>query len=232
VEQSSPGDPKSSDGKTRAFKKRRTGSPFDAGDCSSPYTKTYIPAPPSIQTTRAAAPTLTAVYASHSLPPSRSTSTNCFIYLPLPPSASELLANIGTYGIPNKIYRDPYYSKEIDAPEKPREYAGLLYYLKGGEGIRVLQDWDCPSFSKAPGNCFDLSPKSISPANIYGWEFASCAPSVTESKKWLMSDAGKVVPNKERSRKRSQVSLLALGNSHALKLSNRSKAQLKSTSTG
>jgi DNA polymerase zeta len=155
---------------------------------------------------------LTAVYASALFPPTPSIGTSRFVYTPLPPSSSELLANIGAYGIPTKVYRDPYYSKKLDASDKPREYAGLLYCLKGGNGIRVLQDWGSPSETfRAPRNYLNISHESIGSANISGWEYASCAPTVRESRRWLKSDAAKIALNSNRMSKRSQASLLAPG---------------------
>jgi len=75
------------------------------------------------------------------LPAAKNLTTKAYVYSPAPPSTSELLISIEQYNIQSKVYRDPHYSKEIDAPEKPKEYAGLLYHLKGGQGPGILEEW-------------------------------------------------------------------------------------------
>lgn len=76
------------------------------------------------------------------------------------------------------MYRDPYYSNEEDAPEHSREYAGLLYTLKGGTGIGVLDDW--VGHEKADGRGVPLDS-----SGIYGWEYAATPPSVQQTRLWL-----------------------------------------------
>ncbi|KAG6376575.1 hypothetical protein JVT61DRAFT_1553 [Boletus reticuloceps] len=60
-----------------------------------------------------------------------------FKYAPPPPSASELLSTLEQFGLPRRIYRDPFYSKKVDVPDGPREYSGLVYRLKG-RGLDAL----------------------------------------------------------------------------------------------
>ncbi|KAF9076289.1 hypothetical protein BDP27DRAFT_1389695 [Rhodocollybia butyracea] len=111
----------------------------------------------------------------------------------LPPSASQLLSTIEDLGLKSRIYRAPYYSDERDAPAGPREYAGLVYNLRGGEGISCLEDWVSSS------NAIDDDPfvNLILPgegkldSDICGWEFAGSPPSAKETRKWLSSQEGK-----------------------------------------
>ncbi|GAW03632.1 DNA polymerase zeta catalytic subunit [Lentinula edodes] len=54
-----------------------------------------------------------------------------YMYSNPPPTTSQLLSTIEDFGLKSRIYRAPYYSNEKDAPLRPREYAGLVYNLKG-----------------------------------------------------------------------------------------------------
>lgn len=67
-----------------------------------------------------------------------SQSARSFEYVHAPPRLTELISTLELYSIPAKIYQVPYYSIESDAPERPREYAGLVYDLRGGVGISYL----------------------------------------------------------------------------------------------
>jgi DNA polymerase zeta len=205
--QETPTKVKLDNGETRTLKRRRTGSSADLTghqSSSSPFASTSLP--PSTQIACAVAPLLTAVYASNSLPLTPSVNTNSFLYTCEPPSAAELLACTSVHGMPDKIYRDPHYSRETDAPERPREYAGLLYHLKGGKGLRVLQDWDGTSdISKRSQEQTNIPFGGIKHADIGGWEYASCPPSFRESRKWLHSDAARAATEQGQKAQRSQV---------------------------
>ncbi|KAH7930979.1 hypothetical protein BV22DRAFT_1053576 [Leucogyrophana mollusca] len=109
----------------------------------------------------------------------------CLVYTIPPPSVSALLGSAEDYGIPSQIYRNPFYSKKSDAPDHPREYAGLLYHLKGGDGLDTLQDWQntwesCPNVKGR-----DIL---ISSYVVGGWEYAGCPPSIREAKRWLRNN--------------------------------------------
>ncbi len=58
---------------------------------------------------------------------------NAFIYAIAPPPASELLSSLESRGLPSKIYQDPHYSRAEDVPERPWEFAGLVYRLRKGD---------------------------------------------------------------------------------------------------
>ncbi|EMD42049.1 hypothetical protein CERSUDRAFT_90650 [Gelatoporia subvermispora B] len=109
-------------------------------------------------------------------------SANSYLYRPLPPSAAELLGSVEDYNLPSKIYRSAYYSKEGDAPERGREYAGLVFHLKGGGGLAMLDPWDeSSSASKANPS----SGTSLGRDGAYGWEYASLPPSARQTRLWL-----------------------------------------------
>jgi hypothetical protein len=125
-------------------------------------------------------------------------------YSVAPPTTSELLGSIENHSAQRKIYRAPYYSKESDVPKRPREYAGLLYQLKGGDALSNLDDWEgsddlgpiTPKHSKAPKLLADEIP---------GWEYAGVPPSVKLVKQWLNSPEGRDSLRHSSKRRRSQV---------------------------
>lgn len=125
----------------------------------------------------------------------RITQSRSFTYSQRPPTTAELLATLDYHGIPNKIYQDPFYSNEEDAPDHPREYAGLVYHLKGGVGIGVLEDW------VGHDRAEPASRSAIKNALIYGWEYAGSPPSVKQTRRWLENN-----PFTEPSRKRKNTS--------------------------
>lgn len=130
------------------------------------------------------------VYLSSSLPRDKLLGAFSYTYAITPPSISDLMASMQDYHLTDRVYRMAYYSKEHDAPEKPREYAGLLYHLKGGEGLNVLEEWDCRTgnnthASKSHVNAKEKNVPRRWPAFSTGWEFASSPPSPREVRRWL-----------------------------------------------
>jgi DNA polymerase zeta len=125
--------------------------------------------------------TLSRASFSRHIPPT-SSPTTAFVFAVPPPCSSELLRTIEMYGIPRRVYRNPYYSKHADAPEHPREYAGLLYHLKGGEGLNTLDQWKSHGSQLHTGrNARRLKGTYFS----WGWEYAALPPSKNQVKKWL-----------------------------------------------
>ncbi|KAG6890396.1 hypothetical protein C0995_008750 [Termitomyces sp. Mi166 len=84
------------------------------------------------------------------------------------------------YRLQAKIYRPPHYSSSLDIPEQPKEYAGLVYHLKGGHGITYLDVWD------GDGDTPDAL--HLSSHGIGGWEYSSSPPSNQEIRQWLVED--------------------------------------------
>lgn len=127
-----------------------------------------------------------AIKPSHVFNTCMATNLNRYVYSLQPPSSHDLLASLEGLGIDNRIYRSPYYSKDSDIPDNPKEYAGLQYHLKGGEGIVSLDEWD-------HAEMLAVFPQTmrLDPAGIGGWEYARHPPSIKEVRKWIVSDEGR-----------------------------------------
>ncbi|KAL4069612.1 hypothetical protein V8B97DRAFT_2024397 [Scleroderma yunnanense] len=131
---------------------------------------------------------------------------NSFVYVSPPPTISELLNTIEDHGLPRKMYRDPFYSKAEDVPYRPREYAGLVYHLKGDVSeLGTLEEWQSKVF--VPLATGDKSPL-ICP---WGWEYLSCPPSRRQIKMWLKDNPPTV------GKRTSQVEWRTQGNLYGLK---------------
>jgi DNA polymerase zeta len=188
-----------SDG-TRPLKRPKRSAIGDRGPHSSdPFLNSSLSS--SDHTSRSSVGGVASVRLSHPFTMNNTLNINGYLYSPPPPSTSDLLASLDDLNIPSKIYRSPYYSKESDAPERSREYAGLLYHLKGGEGLANLDDWD-DGLQKGKAE----SLRAVNPAGVGGWEYASSPPSVKTVKTWLMFDNGKSSSGPKRSNPQSQVS--------------------------
>ena len=116
---------------------------------------------------------------------------NAFVYAIAPPPASELLSNLDSLGLPSKVYQDPHYSKAEDVPERPWEFAGLVYRLKKGDGLSVLEEWE-PSTSQplvkgASAENRNMFEDRFDKTGVGGWEYASAPPSAREVRRWLTS---------------------------------------------
>ncbi|KAK7058956.1 DNA polymerase zeta [Paramarasmius palmivorus] len=129
-------------------------------------------------------------------------SSNGYVYTFPPPSLLHLQKTMPDYVIPDRIYKVPFYSDERDAPLGPREYAGLTFELKGGDGLATLEEWASES-SQSPHDEQWTEPIS---SDVYagGWEFAALPPSVRQVKKWLCSVEG-AYKDSLRSNFRSQI---------------------------
>ncbi|KDQ63750.1 hypothetical protein JAAARDRAFT_53942 [Jaapia argillacea MUCL 33604] len=136
--------------------------------------------------------------------------SNSFAYAVPPPSKSELVSTVDDFGVPSKVYRDPYYSRESDAPDKPREYAGLVYHLKGGSGMAVLEEWEtnAPAFPECGGTATGA---------VCGWEYAGSPPSVREVERWLKLEAENCPRRGVNMRPRSQIEGPTQANPYGIK---------------
>lgn len=107
-----------------------------------------------------------------------------------PPSVQGLVATTDDHGIPNKVYQEVYYSKETDAPDHAKEYAGILFRIHGGTGLSTLEEWDGENKTAIPG----LPKRQKGPlqlpriAGIGGWEYNQCPPSRREIQNWLIEN--------------------------------------------
>ncbi len=127
---------------------------------------------------------------------------NAFVYNIPPPPASELLSSLESRGLPSKLYQDPYYSKAEDVPERPWEFAGLVYRLKKGDGLSVLEEWESASTQESltPTEDRNMFEDRFDRTGVGGWEYASSPPSVREVRKWLKSTAAAQLPKKPQFR--------------------------------
>ncbi|KZT65126.1 hypothetical protein DAEQUDRAFT_677323 [Daedalea quercina L-15889] len=125
---------------------------------------------------------------AHTITLSSNSAIKGYRYALPPPSTTTLLSSVDEYGIPSKIYTSPYYSRASDAPERPREYAGLVFNLKGGTGLSTLEEWT----SSTPDSIGHggTGKRRLDPTGVTGWEYASTPPSVKEVRRWLRSPQG------------------------------------------
>ncbi|KAI0651854.1 hypothetical protein C8Q79DRAFT_935176 [Trametes meyenii] len=127
---------------------------------------------------------------------------NTYVYAFPPPTPSELIESTDQVGIPRKVYRDPYYSKEGDAPERPREYAGLVFHLKGGDGVSTLDEWKNEDANRPATGPL---PRHLNAAGVWGWEYASSPPSARQARKWLEEQGSFTSPQSSRAKNSSQI---------------------------
>jgi DNA polymerase zeta len=117
---------------------------------------------------------------------------NAFVYAIIPPPASELLSSLESRGLPSKIYQDPHYSRANDVPERPWEFAGLVYRLKKGDGLSSLEEWEPSSTTALLAKNASAEDRNVfqdrfDRTGVGGWEYASTPPSVREVRRWLTS---------------------------------------------
>lgn len=113
--------------------------------------------------------------------------SNRYIYHTRPPTRIELRDSMKTLNIPSKLYQAPHYSRDEDIPELPKEFAGLSFHLKGGQGIAHLEDWDTDDvnttdeeFLSDVGTACELNPVGVG-----GWEYAHHPPSTRELRRTM-----------------------------------------------
>lgn len=146
--------------------------------------------------------TARAVQLSKAFDTCKATNTNRYIYSVSPPSVSDLKESFETFGLPSKTYQAPYYSKDIDIPEMAKEYGGLTFRLKGGQGIATLTEWASNDELGQNSTCnleFDT-------AGIGGWEYASHPPSVLEVRRSVAKIDAQSTARRTKSKQQSQAS--------------------------
>ena len=136
---------------------------------------------------------------------------NAFVYNIAPPLASELVSGLESRGLPSKLYQDPYYSKAEDVPERPWEFAGLVYRLKKGDGLSVLEEWEPTSTQESstgtPTEDRNLFEDRFDRTGVGGWEYAGSPPSVREVHRWLTSTARAKLVKKLKARSQASRSV-------------------------
>ena len=121
----------------------------------------------------------------------------------------ELVSTADDHNIPNKVYQEAYYSKEADAPDHAREYAGVLFRIPGGTGLSALEEWvrqdkiPMPGMPKRKKGPLRL-PRVI---GIDGWEYSRCPPSRREIQNWLVENPAPMETGKRKVMWTSQVNL-------------------------
>lgn len=104
---------------------------------------------------------------------------NCYLYREFPPSGTDMIAKIGALKLQAKIYQPPFYSNEADISERSREFAGLVYHLKGGKGTAFLEEF--MPVSESAQSSYNYPRFEVHS----GWEFASFPPSRKVTRQWL-----------------------------------------------
>ncbi|KAF9568379.1 hypothetical protein CPC08DRAFT_402859 [Agrocybe pediades] len=129
--------------------------------------------------------TARAVQLSHAFESCKAINSNQFMYSVTAPTPSYIKGSFEVFGLPSKVYQPPYYSKDNDVPDAPKEYAGLVYRLKGGTGIATLEEWSTPLVS----GLMKASPATfLDSAGVGGWEYAGDPPSVKEVRRFLRKE--------------------------------------------
>lgn len=79
-------------------------------------------------------------------------STPTFIYARPPPSTASLLSTFSdAYGLPARIYQDPFYSNPVDLPNRPVEVAAGYSVIIPGTGLGSLAPWETEADSYLEG---------------------------------------------------------------------------------
>lgn len=181
-------------GDERAHKRLKTSH---EPDDDNPFALASTPSPPTTLP-RYTRPVEYSTLSHADLSSSLKNMFNCYEYSSKPPSTLEVVSSFGDHTLPSKIYQVPYYSDESDAPDHPREYAGLVYHLRGGEGLNTLDDWVTTSNEDSTDiiPCYE---KASGPeSNIWGWQYAGSPPDVKQVRQWLRENAKSAPPDKPR----------------------------------
>ncbi|KAF9526453.1 hypothetical protein CPB83DRAFT_462528 [Crepidotus variabilis] len=109
---------------------------------------------------------------------------NRYVYSLPAPTLAELEYGLQALDLPNKIYQPPYYSKDADVPDVSREFAGLTFRLKGGQGVTCLEDW-YTSQKPATKAAFANKKVVLNPRGVGGWEYASVPPTCADVRRSL-----------------------------------------------
>lgn len=106
--------------------------------------------------------------------------------------------------IPNKVYQEVYYSKEADAPDHAKEYAGILFRIRGGTGLSTLEEWSGEDKTPIPGrkNGPLRLPRIV---EICGWEYNRSPPSRRGVRSWLVDNPVQAQTGKGKAMWASQV---------------------------
>ncbi|KAJ4298456.1 DNA polymerase zeta [Collariella sp. IMI 366227] len=121
-------------------------------------------------------------------------STRMFCLNSTPPSVREVCSTMQSYGLPDVVYQDAFYSKDDDVPPRPREYAGREYRIDGNT-LPYLPDFDPTGQSPATfGMKRDQGPDLAemelaseaqqTQCTLRSWEIAELPPTFAEVSNW------------------------------------------------
>lgn len=91
------------------------------------------------------------------------------------PLASDLTRSLVNYGLPAKLYRDPFYSDPNDVPLRKREYAGRQYVVSGNT-LRFIPEFE-HAISRRATALWSV-PRSV--LRVVRWEFATPPPTLSD----------------------------------------------------
>lgn len=113
--------------------------------------------------------------------------SNVYEYSVQPPTSAFLLSTLSDHGLRQKIYRAPHYSKRSDVPARAKEYGGLRFHLKGGDGYGELEEWKSDSGFGVPSrHNVGASSKGFDRTGVGGWEYVGGAPPAKrEVRDWM-----------------------------------------------
>ncbi|KAI5480032.1 hypothetical protein MNV49_001997 [Pseudohyphozyma bogoriensis] len=115
-------------------------------------------------------------HASHPL------SSRSYVWSQPPPSSSELVSSMDSFGRSRVVYKDPHYSNRSHVP-KPREYGGRLFKLQGStfDFVPPFTHWDGQAIP-AGKDGGDRAGKAAASK----WEFLERPPTRAQAEKWLV----------------------------------------------
>ncbi|KAK2461909.1 hypothetical protein APHAL10511_006372 [Amanita phalloides] len=140
----------------------------------------------------------------------RATKVKRYEYYQFPPSTFDLLKTLELNDLPDKIYREPYYSNSSDTPKRARIFAGLVYRLKGGQSTADLEEWRDAHSHDEVREYLAGGDVQLNPSGFGGWEYASSPPSVKQSRAWLQMNRS--MPSVCKLQSRSQITGASLKN--------------------
>jgi DNA polymerase zeta len=131
-----------------------------------------------------------------------------------PPTYQDLIDTSTAYGVPSKLYQDPFYSNPFDKPSKTAEIAGHHIPIRT-RGLGSLLEWqdeenqDRHSLWNNEKVAAHHTRVTVAMSNLpaNGWEYAGTPPGRSEISRWLkqyptsgnkaiIRDSGTVTPSK------------------------------------
>ena len=108
----------------------------------------------------------------------------------VPPTAQAASSTLQDFGLSPIIYQDAYYSNESDVPDRPREYAGREFRLRG-DTVLYLPDFDPAVDATTPAAPLEkykydeTLKKQRRACKLRSWEIGDLPPSRREVEEWM-----------------------------------------------